>query len=308
MAAGLPAGPGSVMFLLALPLITALAVPAAAQTPDAFQISVDVNLVVVPATVRDRKGAIAPELRQQDFRVYEDGVQQPIHLFRHEDEPVTVGLVIDHSGSMRPKMSHVIEAARTFAHSSNPEDQMFVINFNDRVRHGLPAARPFTNRAEELDAAISRMNAGGETALYDAVAHGLDALASGIPRKKVLIIVSDGGDNASVLRMPAVLKKAEESGALIYTIGIFDNDDPDKNPAVLRQFARVTGGDAFFPADISEVVAICRDIARDIRHQYTLGYVSSNPSKPGAFHKIRVTAEADGHRDLQVRTRSGYVK
>jgi Ca-activated chloride channel family protein len=274
-----------------------------AQRP--FQISVNLDLVALQATVRDRKGGFASDLREQDFQVYEDGVRQTIRLFRHEDVPVTVGLVVDHSGSMNKKLPEVVAAARNFVGSSNPGDQMFVVNFNEKVSLGLPVAIPFSNRADELQAAIGVTPAAGETALYDAVSAALDRLKSGDREKKVLIVISDGGDNASLIKLPVVLKMAGESNAVVYTIGIFDPDDPDKNPDVLRRLARATGGEAFFPGELSEVIAICESIARDIRHQYTIGYVSGNSTKTAGYRVVRVAARSAG-KDLVVRTRSEY--
>jgi VWFA-related protein len=296
---------GGLMLLLALGTAMGAGSPQAADT---FQISVNVDLVVLQATVHDRRGGFAPDLHEPDFRVYEDGVRQSLRLFRHDDIPVTVGLVVDHSGSMHPKLAHVIEAARTFARLSNPADQMFVVNFSDRVSMGLPAERPFTDRPDELEAAIANTPAAGKTSLYDAVVLALDRLKTGTSEKKVLIVISDGGDNASSLKLPDVLKKAEESSAVVYTIGIFDDADEDRNPDVLRRLARVTGGEAFFPARLEEVVANCESIARDIRHQYTLGYVPVNEAKTGSWRKVRVEAGAEGYGNLQVRTRSGYIK
>ena len=277
------------------------------QVPRPYQISVNVDLVVLHATVRDRKGRVASDLREQDFEVYEDGVKQSIRLFRHEDIPVTVGLVVDHSGSMRRKLPDVVAAARTFVQSSSPEDQMFVVNFNEKVTLGLPDAIRLTNRPDELARAISGTPAAGMTALYDAVAEARKRLQAGSRDKKALIVISDGGDNASVHSLAEVLKMAGQSSTLVYTIGIFDAEDPDRNPAVLRRLAGATGGEAFFPGQLNEVVAICERIARDIRKQYTLGYVSSNASQPGAYRAIRVAARAAGKSKLVVRTRSGYI-
>jgi VWFA-related protein len=270
-----------------------------------FQISVSLNLVVLPVTVRDRKGGFAADLRQTDFEVYEDGVKQSIRLFRHEDIPVTVGLVVDHSGSMQRKMPDVLAAAQTFVKNSNPEDQIFVVNFNERVTLGLPPDVPFATSADDLESAILRAPLAGETALYDAIDVALGRLHKGEREKKVLIVISDGGDNASVIAMHQVLKKAAESNAVIYTIGIFDQNDPDQDPAVLRRLARETGGDAFFPAQYNDTVAVCEGIAKDIRHQYTIGYVSGN-TQPGGHRAVRVVARAAG-KDLSVRTRPGYV-
>ncbi len=277
------------------------------QTPESFRISVDVNLVVLHPTVRDGKGQFVSDLRAQDFYVYEDGVRQNIRLFQHEDVPVTVGLLVDHSSSMLGKLDDVSAAARTFVRSSSPEDQMFVVNFNEKVTLGLPDTVPFTDNSVELERAIAGTLAGGMTALYDAVAVAEERLQAGSRDKKVLIVISDGGDNASTHRWTEVLKTAERSSALIYTIGIFGPDDPDRNPDVLRRLAGATGGDAFRPGKLDDVVAICEGIARDIRHQYTLGYLSSNAAKPGAHRSIRVVAQSPGKGKLVVRTRSGYI-
>jgi Ca-activated chloride channel homolog len=277
---------------------------AESQDPQPYRLSVNVDLVVLHATVKEQKGRVAPDLREQDFEVYEDGVKQSIRLFRHEDIPVTVGLVIDHSGSMRQKLTDVVAAARTFVRSSNAEDQMFVVNFNEHVTLGLPVTMPFTNRLDELEAAILRAPITGQTALYDAVSVGLERVQAGSRDKKVLIVISDGGDNKSSLSLTNILKKAEQSSTLIYTIGIFAEGD-DRNPDVLRRLARATGGEAFFPG-LDEVVGICERIARDIRNQYTIGYVSSNVAQSGTYRSIRVLARSEGKNNLIVRARSGY--
>ncbi len=281
--------------------------PASDGQEDSYRITVNVDLVVLNATVRYRKGGFASDLREQDFEVYEDGVRQSIRLFRHEDVPVTVGLVVDHSGSMRRKLTEVIAAARTFVQSSHPEDRMFVVNFNERVTLGLPDATPFTNRSDLLEAAISNTPALGMTALYDAIVEAQKRLHAATTEKKVLIVISDGGDNASAHSLAEVLKMAGQSSALVYTIGIFDEEDPDRNPEMLRRLARATGGEAYIPGPFDGLAAICERIAREIRHQYTLGYVSSTAAQPGAYRAIRVTARAPGKGNLAVRNRSGYI-
>jgi len=272
--------------------------------PQPFQISVDVNLVLVHPAVRDSKDHFVSDLRETDFSVFEDGVPQQIRLFRHEDVPVTIGLVIDHSGSMQRKMPEVIIAARSFVQSSNDKDQMFVVNFNERASFGLPKGREFSNRAEDLEAAIQRAPVAGQTALYDAVALALTKLAAGRPDKKVLVIVSDGGDNTSTLKLPELLKRTGHSDALIYAIGIFDADEKDRNPGVLQRLARGSGGDAFFPEKPGEVIEICERIARDIRNQYTLGYVPTNHA--AAWRNVKVTARQANKPKLVVRARTGY--
>jgi VWFA-related protein len=268
---------------------------------------VDVALVVLPATVIDRQGGFVSDLGEQNFEVYENGVPQRIRLFKNEDIPVTVGLVVDHSSTMGSKLAEVTAAARTFVRSSNQEDEMFVVNFNENVSLGLPRTTRFTNSTAELERAITAAPAGGQTALYDAIAKALEELQAGSRDKKVLIVVSDGGDNASARSLSQVMKLAEQSSAVIYTLGVFDEEDPDRNPAVLKRLALATGGEAFFPSQLSEVVAICGRIARDIRHQYTIGYVPSNLTRDGAYRAIRVRARANGHDRLSVRTRAGYI-
>jgi Ca-activated chloride channel homolog len=271
-----------------------------------FHISVDVDLVVLHATVRDHDARLVTHLYERDVELFEDGARQTIRLFQHEDTPVTVGLVVDHSGSMRHKLADVVAGARRFARSSNPLDQMFVVNFNERVSLPLPATAPFTSVAGELERAITRDTPAGKTALYDAVAAALERLRMGERDKRVLIVISDGGDNASTHTLADVLRMAALSSALIYTVGVFDATDPDRNPRVLRQLAKATGGESFFPAGPAEIVEVCDRIALDVRQHYTVGFVSSNAIRDGRYRSIRLVARQDG-RKLSVRTRAGYV-
>ena len=274
--------------------------------PGEFQISVDVALVVLEATIRDHEGHAVPNLKREDFEVFEDGRPQPIRLFRHEDTPVAVGLVIDHSGSMREKLAEVTAGARAFVRSSNSRDRMFVVNFNEKVSQGLPLGVRFSDNVEQLGAAVGGHPAVGTTALYDAIIEGMTRLQEGGREKKVLIVISDGGDNASKAPLDRVLKMAEQSNAVIYSIGIFDPDDPDGKPGVLRRLSRETGGQAFFPSQLTEAVEICERIARDIRDQYTIGYSSVSEKRDGTYHKIRLTARSKTSGRLTVRTRAGY--
>jgi len=278
----------------------------AAPDQPSFRIAVDVNLVVLHPVVLDRSGGFVSDLAEQDFSVYENGVPQSIRLFRHEDTPVTAGLVIDHSGSMRPKLNEVIVAATAFAEASNSADEMFIVNFNENASLGLPATSPFTNRSSELDEALSHMPAAGMTALYDAALAGLEQLRAGSRDKKVLLIVSDGGDNASAHSLTDVLEMAQQSKAIIYTIGVFDEGDPDRNLKVLKRLARESGGASFFPESLDQIVGVCESIARDIRNQYTIGYFSNNLAD-GNYRSIRVDARSPGRGKLLVRSRAGYI-
>ena len=273
---------------------------------DDYTISVNVDVVVLHATTQDRHGNLVSGLGKTNFRIYEDGVLQTIKYFSHEDIPVTVGLVIDNSGSMGSKRADVIAAALAFARSSNPQDQMFVVNFNEKVSFGLPNNVLFTDKVSQLELALSRIAADGETALYDAVAAALDHLKQGNRDRKVLIVISDGGDNASRHKLAEIMAAAGQPDATIYTIGIFDEGDGDSKPHVLKQLAGNTGGEAFFPESSKDVLPICERIAHDIRNQYTMAYVPTNRKRDGTYRVVRVEAMTTGSRRLSVRTRTGY--
>lgn len=297
-----------VLVVLALP---SLAWPQESSSPQSYQggdytISVSVDMVVLPATAQDHKGALVSGLAKDDFQVYEDGVLQPIKYFSHDDVPVTVGLVVDNSGSMRPKRLEVNAAALAFVRSSNPQDQMFVVNFNEKVSFGLSDQLPFTDNVEQLEAALSGTAAVGQTALYDAVAAALDHLKKGDRDKKVLVVISDGGDNASKHSLNQILSMVGHPGVVVYTIGIFDEEDEDRNPQVLKQLAKNTGGEAFLPESLKDVIPICERIAHDIRNQYTIAYVPTNRKRDGTYRVIQVKASAPGRGRLSVRTRTGY--
>jgi VWFA-related protein len=305
-------------FSLLFPIVpvVSIALPVFAWSQDSYSVQknsgadytlrVNANLVILSATVLDHRNALVSGLDKDDFQVYEDHVLQQIKDFSHEDVPVTVGLVVDNSGSMGPKRADVIAAALSFARSSNPQDQMFVVNFNEHVSFGLPAEIPFTDRRDQLQLALSAIRTIGETALYDAIATALDHLKQGKCDKKVLIVISDGGDNASKHNLAQVIEMAKTSDAIIYAIGIFDEQDGDQNPGVLKRFAKETGGEAFFPESSKDIASICAGIARDIRNQYTLAYVPAISKLDGRYRTVEVKANAPGHERLSVRTRTGY--
>jgi Ca-activated chloride channel homolog len=280
--------------------------PAPSRPHDEFTIRVDVDVVVLHATAQDRENTLVSGLDKDNFQVYEDGALQPIKYFSHEDVPVTVGLVVDNSGSMGPKRRDVIAAALAFARSSNPQDQMFVVNFNERVSFGLPGNIAFTDQVGQLQVALSRVAADGETALYDAIAVALEHLKKGERDKKVLIVVSDGGDNASKHKLAEILAMVGQPDAIIYTIGIFDEEDADRNPGILKRLAKDTGGEAFLPESLKDVVPICEQIARDIRNQYTIAYVPMNRKRNGKYRVVQVKASSPERGRLSVRTRAGY--
>jgi Ca-activated chloride channel homolog len=281
--------------------------PSIADDPDEYKIAVDVGLVVLPVTVTNRKGEFVPNLAATDFRVSEAGRPQEITLFKSEDVAVTVGLVVDNSGSMASKRPEVVAASLAFVQSSNPGDQMFVVNFNQRVALGLPKSVLFTSDLHQLRDALSGNWPVGNTALYDGIAAGLQHLKAGSRERKALIVVTDGGDNASHMKFQDLLKMAESSNAIIYTIGIFDPSYSGENPQALKRLAKVTGGQAYFPESVSEVSEVALQIARDIRQQYTIGYIPSRSAADGQYRTIRVTVRAAGLGKLYVRTRTGYL-
>lgn len=280
--------------------------PQSAQSTSADQgtISVETDLVVLPVRVTGKDGNFVSGLAEEQFRVYEDGRPQRITLFGQEATPVTVGLVVDHSHSMAGKLPGVAAAVSAFAQSSDPDDEMFVVDFSDNVSVELPGGKPFTSNPRELAQAVSAVSARGMTALYDAVAEGLNHLQLGRWDKKALIIVSDGGDNASGRKYADILELAHRSQAVIYAIGLVGALE-EENPGILRRLCKDTGGLAFFPAEGESVSDISANIARDLREQYTLGF-SSEKRNDDSFRKIRVKVTAPGRGNLQVRTRSAY--
>ena len=286
--------------------------PPAQQAPPGYAIQRDVNLVVLHASVINARGQFVPGLRQENFRVFEDKIEQKLTLFRQEDVAVSLGLVIDNSGSMRDKRTQVNTAALTFIKTSNPEDEMFVVNFNDDFY--LDTVRDFTNDLNELKDALERIDSRGSTALYDAVIGSLDHLKKGHKDKKVLLVITDGLDNASRRSLENAVREAQRSDAVIYAIGVFSDDDLRQNRGQMRrargaltELTTATGGLAFFPDSAEETEALCTQIAHDIRNQYTLAYNPTNTLRDGKFRSVRVDVTPPrGMAKLTVRTRSGY--
>jgi Ca-activated chloride channel family protein len=295
--------------ILSLSISVAGAAPIPAQQgPDEgqFLIAVDVDLVVFNVTVTDSRGRYVSGLKASDFRILEGNRPQDIKLFKAEDVPASVGLIIDKSGSMIDRHADVAKAALAFASASNPEDEMFVVNFNERVYLGLPDSIPFTNDLNQIRYALLRTPPAGMTALYDALAVGIEHLKTGTRDRKALVVLSDGGDNASRRRLDDVIEIAQRSSATIYTIGIYDEANLDSNPRVLRKIAELSGGRAYFPRSIGSLEQVWRDIAGGVRSQYTIGYHSSNGNRDGRFQKVKITANRNG-RGLRTTTREGYL-
>ncbi len=270
--------------------------------------SAESDLVVVHATIKDRGGAYVTGLTRDAFAILEDGRPQDAQLFTSEDGPVTVGLLIDSSGSMQPNRERVIAAAAAFADASHRSDELFALAFNDSVRAALPPSAPFTSDVAVLQNALTNTTrAYGRTALFDAIAAGLDYLGRGRHERRVLVIVSDGGDNASHTTFDEIVVKTQASNAVIYTVALTDPVDRDANPGLLRRIAQANGGAAFAPRNADDITEVLQHIAQDIRHTYTLGYVSTNNARDGAFRQIRLIVQSPARRRLVVRTRSGYL-
>jgi Ca-activated chloride channel family protein len=272
-----------------------------------FLIRSDVPLVLLDVSVQDHSGNFVSGLTKENFRVFENGRPQSISVFTGQDVPVTAGILMDQSFSMTPKVTQAITAAMTLIHESNPHDEVFIVHFNNKVKFGLPKQIPFSGDRQQLQAALLGETPRGKTALYDAVEAGLEHLTQGRRDKKTLIVISDGGDNASHTTRQDMLAKVESSLATVYTIGLFDEDSRDRDPRILSQLARISGGDVYFPHDPSGMVPACRRIARDIRARYTVGYAPAAENGKNNWRNIRVEVAATSHGKLVARTRRGYL-
>jgi len=270
-----------------------------------FVMRKDVQEVQLYATVYDSRQRMVTGLAKTDFAVYEDNQPQQITSFRRMDIPVSLGILIDNSGSMRDKRSAVNEAALNLVRASNPKDEVFVVNFSDEYW----LDQDFTDSIPMLKEALEKVDSRGGTALYDAVVASADHVTkNGTKDKKVLVVVTDGEDNASRESLErAVRTLQDENGPVVYTIGILGNDrEARRAKRALTQLAIETGGVYFFPRDAREVDEISRAVAHDIRNQYIIGYKPSNPVARGGYRTVKVEARASGYGKLQVRTRSGY--
>jgi Ca-activated chloride channel homolog len=280
--------------------------PSAVQQRPTFTAQSD--LVVVHAMVEDRRGAAVPGLAEANFLVYEDNRPQTISFFSSADAPATIGLLIDNSTSMASKRERVIASVVSFAELSNPEDEIFVLAFNENVLEAWAPRVINESDIQDLGATLQQQIAArGKTALYDAIAGGLDRLSRARHTRQVLVIISDGSDNASRIEMDAMLARALSSGAMVYTVALSDPVDRTDNPKLLKRISTMTGGESFSPRTIADVPEVVEHIARDIRATYTLGYVPSNQARDGTTRKLRVVARHPDGRTLKVQTRGGYV-
>jgi Ca-activated chloride channel family protein len=273
------------------------------QQPPTFR--AETRLVVLQAVVKNNRGELVTSLDRSAFAVYENGKRQSITLFRRDDVPVSLGLLIDNSGSMAALRSRVEAAALTFVRASNPQDEVFVLNFADKPRVDVP----LTSDRRVLEAGIGRVDAIGGTAMRDAVDVAETYLRQHATReRKVLLVITDGNDNASTVTMEQIHKQAERSETVVYGVGLFGDADSSRakdGRHELDQLAERTGGIAYYPASIDQIDSVALDLARQIRNQYTIAYAPTNQALDGSYRAIRVEARGGSDR-LIVHTRPGY--
>jgi len=263
------------------------------------------DLVVLHVNVFDGRSDAVVNLPQSAFQVYEDARPQTITFFSGADVPVAVGLAIDNSTSMLTHRNMVVAGTKAFAASSHPEDQVFTLVFNEHVRTGMPDGMRFTQSPAIIQAAFLRFPPGGMTALFDAVIEGLDHLQEATHQKRVLVVLSDGEDNASRHSKQDMLHRALRSDALIYTIYTGDVASTRGDRDVLKKLASMSGGVNYAPASEAQVIADFKEVADNIRRGYSIGYVPSKPD--GEYHRVKIIVRAPGYKNLSVRARDGYT-
>jgi Ca-activated chloride channel homolog len=269
----------------------------------------NVDEVVLNATVLDDHQHMVTTLAKDDFKIAEDGVPQTITSFQHQDIPISLGILVDNSGSMRTKRQAVNSSALDLVHASNPDDESFVVNFSDEAY----IDQDFTANVNKLRDGLSHIDSKGGTALYDAIMASADYLTKNAKRpKQVLLVITDGEDNASSTTLEETVRRIQDlQGPVVYSIGLLYDDTGGGREArrakrALEMLSNETGGIAFFPKNLSQVDEIAGEVARDIREQYTIGYHSTKPAAQGGFRMVHVEARAKGYGKLLVRTRTGY--
>lgn len=274
------------------------------QEDGVFVFRKNVEEVQLHATVLDDKHRLVTDLARGDFAVFENGEPQKITSFRQEDIPVSIGIVIDNSGSMRDKRPAVNQAALNLVRASNPRDEVFIVNFNDEYY----LDQDFTSNIKLLQDGLEKIDSRGGTALYDAIVASADHLEKNGKRdKRVILVVTDGEDNASRESLEQAIRRLDvENGPTVYTIGLLGDEHQKRAKRALQELAEHTGGVSFFPKDLREVDDISREVAHDIRNQYTIGYKPNLSNGDNSYRTVKVEAKAPGHGKLFVRTRTGY--
>ena len=275
-----------------------------ADSPDEPTFRSDTRLVILPVSVMDRGGKLVTDLQQKAFKVYENGVEQPIKIFRREDVPISLGLIVDNSGSMREKRQKVEAASLDLVRASNPQDQVFVVNFNDDAYLDVP----FTSDIKKMEEGIARIDSRGGTAMRDAISMSMDYLRKeGKRQKKVLLVITDGNDNASNVSLEKLVNRAQQNEVLVYAIGLLNEEERREARLAKRALDAIShdsGGLSFYPKGAADVDALALQVAHEIRNQYTIAYSPTVQEMDGSFRQIKVTVSGSGH--PTVRTRTGY--
>jgi Ca-activated chloride channel homolog len=292
------------MGLVLLARLALAQAPAPPPQDDTPLYRTDTRLVLLHTSVIDKNGKLVTNIPQSAFKVFEDGVEQPLKLFRREDVPVSMGIIVDNSGSMTSKRAKVAAAALDLVKQSNPDDEVFIVNFNDDAHFD----QPLTSDIKKLQAALARMEARGGTAMRDALSKSIDYVKrNGKRDKKVLVVVTDGNDNSSDISLEQLLRQAQSSDVLIYSIGLLNEEEAREAKSAkraLKALADASGGLDYYPKSLGDVQEITPSVAHEIRNQYILGYTSSNQALDGTFRQVKVTVTGFGH--PTVRTRNGY--
>jgi Ca-activated chloride channel homolog len=273
-----------------------------ADEPTTF--TAETRWVILPVSVSDKNGKLITDLQQKSFKVFENGIEQPIKLFRHEDVPISLGIIVDNSGSMKEKRQKVEVASVDLVKASNPHDEVFIVNFNDEAYLDVE----FTNDIKKMEEGVARIDSRGGTAMREAISMSIDYLKEkGKNHKKVLLVVTDGNDNASTISLERLVDRARQNEVLIYSIGLLDEEERREAKSAKRALNALThesGGLSFYPKAVAEVDAIALQVAHEIRNQYTIAYSPLNEARDGSFRQIKVMVTGPGH--PQVRTRTGY--
>ena len=264
----------------------------------------DTRLVVLPISVADKNGKLITDLKQSAFKVFENGVEQPIKIFKREDVPVSLGLIVDNSGSMKEKRQKVEIASMDMVKASNPQDEVFVVNFNDEAWLDVP----MTSDIKAMQAGVERIDSRGGTAMRDAISMSIDYLKKeGKRQKKVLLVITDGNDNASTINLEKLVNRAQQNEVLLFSIGLLNEEERHEARIAKRALdtlTRESGGQAFYPKGVADVDQLALQVAHEIRNQYTIAYSPTVPQMDGSFRQIKVTVNGPGH--PLVRTRTGY--
>jgi Ca-activated chloride channel family protein len=297
---------GARQFLACLAMFSSLALAQSPQPPPVEDpvFRADTRLVILPVSVADKSGKLVTDLSQKSFKVFENGVEQPIKIFKHEDVPVSLGIIIDNSGSMKEKRQKVELASMDLVKASNPQDEVFIVNFNDDAWLDVP----FTSDLKRLEDGVAKIDSRGGTAMRDAINLSLDYLKKeGKRQKKALLVITDGNDNASGVSLEKLVNRAAQDEVLIYAIGLLNEEERREAKIAKRaldELTRESGGLSFYPKGVAEVDQLTLQVAHEIRNQYTIGYSPTVQAMDGSFRQIKVTVSAGSH--PLVRTRAGY--